>query len=458
MGNVRFLFDDRVERSSTVLTSSVSGAADMPVENLQAQDPRAVYRTSGSIASGVDLTLDFQDPPPEINSIALIGSNLTGHRNSMRHSKSLLAVTWVQLGTGTLTPSAWTLETDPENGRSTWVLTDSSDPGSRTHVLGQNVPCFDLTEDFAFAAVFKAGTLPGVRLLVADVAGGVTNSVLGDFNLTTGAVIGTPTSAGTFTGPQASVTALGDGWYLCKLSGRGDSGGSYQFSMRTLNGSFVAGYTGDGTGTIRYYNGWFRVGAVDTPETVITTLTDAGALFRVRASINADWDAPDYDSGTLYAALEEDLTTWPRLNRHHLLDEALRFRFWRVSVLNGGNPAGFVEASRLMAGLSAPYAINRAWEAELGYAEESGVRARSLNIEFPALAESEAFGHAFELLRRRGSKDGVFYVDDDMDTLYPHRRSFYARLRQLSPIVQRRGLLSGNRKLYSHRYRVEEWI
>jgi hypothetical protein len=76
-----------------------------------------------------------------------------------------------------------------------------------------------------FSVYAKAGTLNFLSLQLSNAAI-LTNNILAEFNLTNGTISVAVINSGTATDGSASIEAVGDGWYLCKISGITDVTGT----------------------------------------------------------------------------------------------------------------------------------------------------------------------------------------------------------------------------------------
>jgi hypothetical protein len=122
--------------------------------------------------------------------------------------------------------------------------------------------------------------------------------------------------------------------------------------------------------------------------------------------------------------------------------------YWRIEIDDTTNAAGYVQAGRIFIGpaLSPTYAhvfgSSVGWETKtdvqeaIGGAEYFQRRApyRVSKVNFAGLTEDEGMSLAFELDRRAGIDQEVFWIHDIADTVHALRRRFLARIRQLDQI------------------------
>lgn len=175
----------------------------------------------------------------------------------------------------------------------------------------------------------------------------------------------------------------------------------------------------------------------------------ASGSVRWRASATADFAVLLYDSGALTAwpsgASAEDLDGL-NASHVHIPATAVSARYWRCLITDTGNPAGFVELSRLViAGLWKPEGINVGarigMESATDRIETDGGAAlyrakpirRYWDFTLSLLEETEAFAVAWKMQRQLGQHGQLFFVFDIADP-YMHERSFLCVLRELSPV------------------------
>lgn len=160
--------------------------------------------------------------------------------NLFKHSENVLKSTWSKLGVfasvddiasytgGTSTP--FKLVEDASNG----------------HTVSQTVTNVSTTATYTASGYFKQGGRKYVRIQIAGAAG---NFVYANFELNSGAVSAT-IMGGTGSGVAASISAAGNGWFRCMVSGAPGSGTNVQATFQLLNDAQTGVYAGDGASAI----------------------------------------------------------------------------------------------------------------------------------------------------------------------------------------------------------------
>jgi hypothetical protein len=190
------------------------------------------------------------------------------------------------------------------------------------------------------------------------------------------------------------------------------------------------------------------VGLVNHNLSAAATLTVEGSTASNFSPVGVTSGAvPAWPVGTVAAAM-----TYPRPTVGVAVDGT--YRYWRISVTDTSNSAGYIRLGRLFIGEGFRPSINMQGGAGLGLetdttfekslsgAEFASARPlrRTMRFSLPPLPNSEAFGEAFEVNRRSGTDKEVFIIADADDTTNRARRDFMGRLRALSPVEQPFGL------------------
>src|SRR5574338_788331 len=161
-------------------------------------------------------------------------------------------------------------------------------------------------------------------------------------------------------------------------------------------------------------------------------------------SLSLEWEDDGFWTGGLLA---EDIDGY-RATLIHVLPAEVRAPYWRVEIADLYNAAGFVEIGRLFLGpvwqpvRNLSYGASIEWVSRSNAAEAAGGAEyfeprqayRVVKGELPWMDTDEALGKAFEFQRRMDISGEFVFVWDPADTVHLRRRSFLARLRQLSPI------------------------
>ncbi len=177
------------------------------------------------------------------------------------------------------------------------------------------------------------------------------------------------------------------------------------------------------------------------------------------------WDALEWqdDNWWLGRPSEEDLAKYPRHLLHVLPAAALGKYVW-IELDDNANPAGYIEAARLVIAGHWQPRWNRSWGETISIKsltrmEEvpSGARyydivpnRRGYAFALDWLSQSEAWGRAFELMREADIHGEILLIPDADDTLNLYRSAFYATLAKLDPIRH------PNFAQYQHAYELEE--
>lgn len=170
------------------------------------------------------------------------------------------------------------------------------------------------------------------------------------------------------------------------------------------------------------------------------------------ALVNADWDINslewENDNYWLGSYTAEDTEGQTPISTQ-LFPQNVVARYWRVTIFDGSNTAGFIQIGRLFLGevfLQPTY--NPAYGGDLGYEDGTGVDTslsgaeffdprepiRVMRFQLQYLNDEEGYSRALELTRRAGVWKEVFVIGDPDDALYSTQRNFPARLRQLNPL------------------------
>jgi hypothetical protein len=183
-----------------------------------------------------------------------------------------------------------------------------------------------------------------------------------------------------------------------------------------------------------------------------------GATVTVEGSTSSSYSPIGITSGAALAwptGTVTEATDYPRPTVGVALDGT--YRYWRISISNTSNPAGYVQLGRvfiadgwrptinMQSGASLTMETDTTVERSLGGAEFFGERPlrRVMRFGLPPLPVAEAFGTGFEVMRRSATHEEVFLIPDEADTANRARRDFMGRLRQLSALEQPYGDTAG---------------
>lgn len=132
----------------------------------------------------------------------------------------------------------------------------------------------------------------------------------------------------------------------------------------------------------------------------------------------------------------------------HLPSSAQTERYWRIDITDTGNSDGYVEIGRLVAFQGWQPTTNPQVGSRIAFVSESETvptdggtfrhrarpRYRRMFFTIPMLELDESLIQVTELLRRIGTTEQVFYVQDIADTIHLHRRSMLATLQEATAL------------------------
>jgi hypothetical protein len=157
-----------------------------------------------------------------------------------------------------------------------------------------------------------------------------------------------------------------------------------------------------------------------------------------------DWDSGNFWDLTISAEDREGLVA----SLIYVLPVQWTVQYFKLEVFDADNAAGYLQAGRLFLGGAWIPVVNMDSGAGLGYESRDEIdesrggaefydrrnSPRVARIAFPHMTESEGWQIAFDMQRTLGTTEDLFFAWDEDDTVNKLRRSFLARMRQLSPI------------------------
>jgi hypothetical protein len=173
---------------------------------------------------------------------------------------------------------------------------------------------------------------------------------------------------------------------------------------------------------------------------------------RVYQSAQIDWQALNWWTGR-YLEEERQGYTW---NLPIVLPAQVNYRYWKMELDDAARTdVTYVDVGRVFIGGVWQPVVNMSEGAQLGWETNTQVQEslsgaeffqrrtpyRVAQFELGWMLDDEAFGKAFDIFRRMGVDQEVFYIYDPSDTVQLLRRSFLGRFRRLSPIEIRNFLL-----------------
>lgn len=199
---------------------------------------------------------------------------------------------------------------------------------------------------------------------------------------------------------------------------------------------------------------------------LIATNLSVGSMWRIVVADNDDFEDPSLDiqlpgrpSDVVWGSLPWGVLPWNGLLGKDPPGGPITFykhpttvlgRYVRIDISDPGNPAGYVQVGRFMAGDAFSPQRNMSMGVEIGIVDESRKSysvgnqvysdrkppRRRIACNFEVIAESEAFGQIYDLMLEVGVSGVVLIVYDpeDNEAILP-RRTIYAQLSELSPVV-----------------------
>lgn len=161
----------------------------------------------------------------------------------------------------------------------------------------------------------------------------------------------------------------------------------------------------------------------------------------------------------------EDVSTYGA-QAIHTIPEAVRARYLAIDLDDTANPAGFLQAGRLVAGPAWQPSVNLQYGWSIEQVDESEIRRsrggqafvnarpryRRIRFTIDHLEKDEMFGHAYELQRLKGKGGDIMVMADPDDVTHAHRHTLYGALAETAPII------NGQPGRYSRRFVVDELV
>ena len=191
------------------------------------------------------------------------------------------------------------------------------------------------------------------------------------------------------------------------------------------------------------------------------------ARWRIRTASGPELSGETYDSGWLDAwpaVVPFGVGVWGefnwggRLNADearaygiaalHLIDAAPRHRFVRIDLDDADNPAGYLEAGRLLVAPAWQPTVNLQHGWSIEQVDDSRIvrslggqafvdvkpKYRRLRFTLEHLGADEMFGNAYELERLKGKGGDVLVMVDPEQPTHRHRQTVYGMLAETTPI------------------------
>lgn len=153
-----------------------------------------------------------------------------------------------------------------------------------------------------------------------------------------------------------------------------------------------------------------------------------------------------------------------------VLPDNINAQYWRVTLLDRSNAAGFLQIGRVFFGEAfLQPKINMSIGAKFGYQVDTTIEkslsgaeffderepVRVLSFTLANMDESEAYAKALELTRRAGISKEILVIFDPDDTEFSAQRNFVGRFEQLNPLELLAMLASGG-QTHSMPFQIKE--
>lgn len=165
----------------------------------------------------------------------------------------------------------------------------------------------------------------------------------------------------------------------------------------------------------------------------------AAATVRIQGSSAADQSVALYDSTALVYSGSDYAMALPT---------PVAARYWRISISDTSNPAGYVQMGRVFCGWAFKPTNPIDWNPALGVDSKTVVMEaldgteyfderpnhRVFQGQWSWLSDPEAYSFLIAIQRSHDVSREIYLIADDTDLNYRGTRNFLARFRQLSPI------------------------
>jgi len=448
MTNAVIGYRNRIDEGGAL--SGGSWLSAFPLNNLKNRTLGRVARSASAAAADTRFDLQLGDPR-STGLVALINHNLRlsaririrgtnegPGTNLLLKSEQIDAANWNK-SLVTVTANATIA---PDGAATADKIIETAAAGAHAFSMAAGKAAVTITET---GSIFlKAAERSFARLRLSGSPGGSYIDLV--FNLSTGQVVGSPTTVGTdglFVG--SSITATPNGFWRVGLSARFNATPtSVTLTVILQPDATASSYIGVAG------SGLFAWGA-QLEETWSATSyipTDATSANRVAGFMDA-WQSYAYDTGSVPVwptGQTEDTIAGITPVFLHLLPAAVAVRWWRFEIDDPYN--SYAEIGRLFIGDAWQPAVNMLYGASLGWEDNSEIQEALSGAEYftakrpyrvarfttAHMSINEGMSRAYDVQRRSGVSKEVMFMWAADDTTYLVERSFYGRLRQLSPI------------------------
>lgn len=251
-----------------------------------ASSPATYVNSGGVITAAADNQPRFDYDPVALACKGLLVEE--SRENLFLYSDQLQQVNWIKSSV-TVNDDAIT---SPDSTTNADKVIIGNGIASASGVIRQQITKAASAITYTCSFYAKAGEFNSVRVIFRDTASSA-NFVQAYFNLNLGTVSTGATAGGTYTGPSAKISAAGNGWYRCVLTGT--TGANTTTDMRVLqynNGN--SSVIGDGVSGLYLWGAQLEEGPSPTSyiPTTATSLTRNADVATITGSNFSDfWQA-----------------------------------------------------------------------------------------------------------------------------------------------------------------------
>jgi hypothetical protein len=438
MPNLRIIYDNAADRAA--LTASTTAGA-LVAANLQTDNKGAIWRSTSTAAR---LTATWVNPEL-LSGVALPFCNLSSTStvrarvsneapatNLVLYSEQFDNAAWVKTASYFVTSGAG-LAPDGSNNA------ELIGPTSGTNAFISGVPTQTITKSatattYTLSVFAKAvGIATSVRISPYSAAGANSSSVVVDLTPATsggtGSVIAAAGSSGTFTGASSASAQWIASCGMWRVNLTFTTGTDTSLSFRFFPYAGAAAITGDGSSGLLLWGAMLNTGALSSyyPATAAPAIRPAGYI--------DSWQSYDYDSGNVLACAYAPLGMWdwgaPLGVNAFTRGGGTYGRLWFPQLLakqividlaDPDNPAGYIEAARLVVGAAWSPTFNADYGASVTPEDasqnyrtdggtlltEAGARYRKLSIQLSHMRPQDR-ANFWRIVRGNGKARPLFF-------------------------------------------------
>jgi hypothetical protein len=209
--------------------------------------------------------------------------------NLLLQSEDLTSASWVK-NRVTTTANVSTVVAPDRSTNADKIVEDTS--ATTTHYLIQAITKAASALQYTYSVFVKAGERPKTLLQLTN--SGATGGASAIFDLSAG-TFSSVTSSGTFTGPSATITNAGNGWWRCTVTGTTDTDTVVRGETYIHNGASVT-FTGDGASGIYVWGSQLEQSSFAGPYVPTTTASaSASADQHVIVPPAQGFPSPDFE-------------------------------------------------------------------------------------------------------------------------------------------------------------------